>query len=329
MNILIVGGGSIGRRHLQNLQDLGYHDIWVLKRRDDPTFASKYKVNVITSFEQAKNLNIDCLFVATPTSLHIESLRFAVENNLHVFMEKPLIHTSEGLEQAKALMKDHGGVFFIGFMLRYHPLVKKIKSLLDEGGLGPAFNARFSFGSYLPYWHPYEDFRISYAAIKELGGGVINTISHELDLIQYFFGNPKTVYCQASNFGHLGIDVEENCEAIFEYPDKVISLHLDYLQKDYDRTISILCENGKIVWNWHDSQVKISRHSEDSMSITLESFEVSQLYVDEVIDFIAGIKSGESINGLNFDHAVTNTDILLNMHKSSEDGRKINLNEII
>ena len=76
-------------------------------------------------------------------------------------------------------------------MLRYHPHVKKIKEIIDSNLLGKAYSARFEFGSHLPFWHPWEDYRVSYASKAELGGGVINTIAHELDLIQYFFGEPK------------------------------------------------------------------------------------------------------------------------------------------
>jgi len=327
MRILITGGGSIGKRHLKNLQTLGYSDIWVLKRKVDTAFEQEHKVNVITSFEEAAKLNLDCLFVATPTSLHNESLKFSVEQQLHIFMEKPLIHDQKGLDEANELMKTYDKVFFIGFMLRYHPLVQRIKDILDTGQLGKAYAARFEFGSYLPYWHPWEDYKISYASRKELGGGVINTITHELDLIQYYFGTPKAVYCSANNFSKLNIEVEEVCEAIFNYEDKVITLHLDYLQKDYDRNIKILCEEGKVVWDWHDNQIKIFQHKGDIEVVGVDKeFEVNDLYINEIKHFIKLIKDEECYHALAYHHARTNTELLLLMHQSSKEKRILTYN---
>ncbi len=326
MNILIIGGGSIGKRHLRNLRQLGYENIWVLKRQSDDAFAKEHQVEVITSFVEAGRLPLDVLIVATPTALHNESLRFAKARQLHVFMEKPLIHNEPGLAEARELMKGYQGVFFIGFMLRYHPLVQQIKTILDKEQLGQVYSARFEFGSYLPYWHPWEDYKISYTSRKELGGGVINTITHELDLIQYFFGSPRSLYCEARNLQHLDIEVEELCEAIFNYPEKTVTLHLDYLQKDYDRNIKILCENGKIIWNWHDNEVRVLPHNAaPEVHRSDNGFEVNQLYVNELTHFLQLVTSGKTKHALDFEHANINTQLMLLMHQSSREGKKISL----
>lgn len=324
MKILVIGGGSIGQRHIKNLQKLGYHRIWVLKRLDNKAFEDEHSVSVITNISQAFDIGINGIFICTPTSLHLDYINFAKENGIHIFMEKPLIHNSVGLALAKELLSDFKGVFFIGFMLRYHPLVKKIKEILKDGILGNAFSARFEFGSYLPYWHPWEDYRISYASRKEQGGGVINTISHELDLIQYFFGMPESVYCQGNNFGKLEIEVEEICDAIFNFQDKVVTLHLDYLQKDYDRRIYILCDNGKILWDWHTNQVQVFKHGEDPEVFGMDTkFEVNQLYLDEVNHFIKLTKENKRNHPLDFNHAVLNTYLLLKMHESNDQSKLV------
>jgi predicted dehydrogenase len=324
MNILIAGGGSIGQRHIKNLQVLGDHSIWVLKRTQDPAFEKEFNVTVLNSYAAAEKLGLDAIFICTPTSLHNEGLEWGIKNNLHVFMEKPLIHSSEGIQKAEALLSGYTGTFFIGFMLRYHPLVRSIKTLLNEKTLGEVYAARFEFGSYLPYWHPWEDYRISYAARPELGGGVINTITHELDLIHYFFGKPESVVCEARNLNRLKIDVEEVCEAIFGYPEKTVSLHLNYLQKDYDRNIKIRCDEGEILWDWHDNQVIVKRHKEKPEAITIpKPFDVNGLYVEEVQHFLSLIQSRTVTHALDGKHAVSNTELMLKMHESSNTGQRI------
>lgn len=241
---LIIGGGSIGRRHIKNLHELGYHNLYCLKRQVDAHFELQEKVKVVTSIHELIE-KVDAVIVCSPTSLHNEGIAIAKQLNAAVFMEKPLIHNQEGVDEAISLMSSNTNPFFIGFMLRYHPLVKKINSVLDSDILGEIYSARFSFGSYLPYWHPWENHQLSYASIRALGGGVINTITHELDLIQHLFGTPKSVLAEKMNLNILDIEVEELAEAIFKYDEKLVTLHLDFLQKDYDRNILILGKNGK------------------------------------------------------------------------------------
>ncbi|MEO8567741.1 MAG: Gfo/Idh/MocA family oxidoreductase [Ginsengibacter sp.] len=318
MRFLIIGGGSIGKRHIQNLKNLGFTDIFCLKRKTDTEFAGENKVKVITDISELENTSIDAVIVCTPTSLHNEGLKIAAELKASVFMEKPLIHNHKGLIEAKKILNGFQQPFFIGFMLRFHPLVQKIASLLRDKYLGEVYSARFEFGSYLPYWHPWEDYRDSYASQKQLGGGVINTITHELDLIQYYFGDPLNMNCTKANLNRLHIEVEEIAEAVFDYENKIITLHIDFLQKDYDRRIRILCDEGSIEWNWHENKIVVKHHKKEAEYYPLDNFDVNQLYIDELKQFIQIIKNKTLHHPLDFDHAEKNTSLMLNMHEASE-----------
>lgn len=325
MNILIIGGGSIGQRHLKNLSLLGFKNLYCLKREKNPEFEQEFNCKVLTSYKEAELLDINCVFVCTPTSLHNEGLEYAVENNCHIFMEKPLIHDNAGLNEAKTLLKGYDKTFFIGFMLHFHPLVKKVKEIINSKELGKIYSARLEFGNYLPYWHPWEDYKTSYASKKELGGGVINTITHELDLVQYFFGKPKSIYCEAANFNILQIEVEELAEAIFTYDEKVVSLHIDYLQKDYDRNLKILFEQGSIKWDWHSNQIVVKKHKQEPEIVKLNDFDVNQLYIGEVKAFMNLIHQNNTKHGLDSTHAISNASLMLAMHQSATEKKRINL----
>lgn len=325
MRFLIIGGGSIGRRHIANLKLLGYTDIYCLKREPDPVFAAEHSVKVITGAGELTE-PIDAVIVCSPTSMHLDGITVAAKLNASILMEKPLVDTPSGLKQATAAMQHFKGKFFIGFMLRFHPLLTKIREILASGELGKVYHARFAFGSYLPNWHPYEDHRISYASRKELGGGVINTITHELDLVQCLFGNPDWVFCNAENFGKLDIAVEEMADAIFGFKDKVVTLHLDYLQKDYERSIRVLCEEGNVNWDWNANRVTVNRHKQAPEVFSMESFEVNQLYVDELKAFIQLVKNEPETTALDFEHAVKNAMITFYMHRSAETGKKEMIN---
>lgn len=318
MTFLVIGGGSIGKRHIKNLQSLGFTNIYCLKRNADEQFARDNKVKVISALSQLKNISIDAAIICTPTSLHNEGLKIAVELKAAVLMEKPLIHDEEGLIEAGEILRGVDRPFLMGFMLRFHPLVQKIASLLKEKYLGEVYSARLEFGSYLPYWHPWENYKESYAAKKDLGGGVINTITHELDLMQYFFGDPISVNCTKANFNKLHIEVEEIAEAVFEYDNKLISLHIDYLQKDYDRRIRILCDEGTIEWNWHEDKIIVKPHKKEAEHYPLDCFDVNQLYIDELQHFIQLIKNNTLQHSLDFSHAEKNTRLMLLMHAAAE-----------
>lgn len=327
MKIVVIGGGSIGKRHIRNLLSLGVlaEDIACLKRAEDPGFETATGVRVIVDRQQLSAFQPDAIIIATPTSLHLDGLKLAIELQAAVFMEKPLIHDAGLLTAARDLMKNHSQPFFIGFMLRFHPLVKRMKAFVDQEPLGKIWGGRFEFGSYLPYWHPWEDHRDSYASRKELGGGVINTISHELDLVLYFFGMPAQLFCKGMNFGKLGIEVEEMAVSIFQYSDKLVNIQVDYLQKDYNREIKLLCDEGRLVWNWHDNCIKVYPHKGEVEEWALENFDVNQLYVDELASFLELVQHKTLHHPLDFAYAADNTACLLKMHESDATGSMVKL----
>lgn len=317
MKHLVIGGGSIGKRHLSNLYILGETELFCFRRSYDNLFEKEFHCKVIITYDEIKHIKPDILYICNPTSKHYDGLQWAQDFGAHLFMEKPLAHNENILEEMLQRWKKQR-VFFIGFVMRYHPLVKLIKEKINNKVIGEIFSTRFEFGSYLPYWHPGENYKEGYAAKKTLGGGVINTITHELDLILHFFGIPQSVFAVKANLGHLQIDVEELSESIFSYPWGFATLHLDYLQKDYDRQIKILGSEGKITWNWRDNAIIIDRYNEPKETIELKIKDLNQLYLDELKDFFELIRLNRTQHSLDFDYAITNAQWMLAMHKSAE-----------
>lgn len=315
MKFLVVGGGSIGQRHLRNLKSLNYSELYCFKREFSKEFSTEFNCKVLITIKEVELLKPDVILICNPTALHETWIEISDRLNAAVFVEKPMIHSQKGLNN---ILKSwtHKNVFFIGFMLRFHPLVKKVKELIDSKKIGEVYSSRLEFGSWLPYWHPWEDYKTSYASLSKMGGGVINTITHELDLAQYFFGNPERVKSVKANFSILDINVEELAESILVYNDKLVTLHVDYLQKDYDRNIKILGTKGKILWNWHENAIKISLHNDLTETYELNDFDVNQLYIDELTHFINLVQKKIKLHDLDFNHAVDNTKLMLNIHES-------------
>ena len=317
MKILIFGSGSIAKRHLNNLKLLGYNNIIVFKRKFDKDFEKIFNVKVVTSYDDVLLNNLDCVFICTPTSIHLEALEFANKMKLHVFIEKPMVHDYDNLNLSKNAWLNNDKVFFIGYMLRFHQSIKNIYDIITSKKFGNVYSARFEFGSYLPNWHPNENYKNSYASKKELGGGVVRTISHEIDLVQYFFGNPIEIKTVNFNTGILKIDVEELSESILLYNDKIVTIHLDLLQKKYHRTISILFDEARLDWNWQTNEILISKNLEEIEIIKPNyNFELNDLYINELKHFFYLINNNIFIHSLDFQHALSNTELMLKIYNN-------------
>lgn len=312
MKIVVVGYGSIGRRHIGNLAKIGIDAKVYCFRRSNSSIVEFPYVVILTKVEQVRVLNPDVILVCNPSHLHLDWIELAVDLKSHIFVEKPMVTTVKDLNRAKYYSNSFNDrVFFIGFMLRYHMGILELKNHLISGKIGSPYHARLEFGGYLPSW-PYEDYKQSYAARKEMGGGVIFTISHELDIAQHLFGYDAELTVIKSSTNLLDITGEEMAELVLNYKDKQVSIHLDFLQRDYHRTIRIVGDKGSLIWDWNEGTVTLKRLGEKAETVFEETdFDVNQLYLDELRDFFNLIESKRYSHALNIDHAIKNTELLV------------------
>ena len=179
MKFMIAGLGSIGRRHLRHLEALGVKEILLYRTHratlpDDDL--APYPVE--TDLDAALAAKPDAVVVSNPTALHMEVAIPAAEQGCHILLEKPVSHTMEGLNVLQRAAAESGARILVGFQFRYHPALRKIVQVLSSGEVGKPVSFRAHWGEYLPAWHPWEDYRKSYSARKDLGGGVILTLTH-------------------------------------------------------------------------------------------------------------------------------------------------------
>tara|TARA_B100001250_G_C19816402_1_gene798660 strand:+ start:2990 stop:3985 length:996 start_codon:yes stop_codon:yes gene_type:complete len=317
--ILIIGGGSIGKRHIKNLQFLGYKNIFCLKRKHDKKFENKFNVKVLSTYQEGNKYQFDIIFICTPSSLHIDDLKFCFNQDSHIFIEKPMVTNQESYQYLKSLKFKK--IFFIGFMLRYHPLIKKIKSFISN--IENIFYSRFEFGSYLPNW-PYESYKDSYVAKIDLGGGVINTICHEMDLALYFFGVPNSIFSKKINSNIINIEAEDLSDSIFSYKNHLCSLHIDLLQKDFYRRIFIQSKDFNIHCDLFNNILSIKNLNDGSNNEEkINDFEINNLYIDELRHFFELIKNNNTDHCLNYNYALLNTEMILKMHSSANNNKEV------
>lgn len=306
MKYLIAGLGSIGRRHLRNLSTLGEKDI-ILYRTHQSTLPdddiSQFPVE--TSLEKALTHNPDAVIVANPTSLHLDIAIPAASAGCCLLLEKPISHTLERVAQLQEIATINNIKVLIGFQFRFHPGLIKIKQLLEENIIGKVYWARAHWGEYLPNWHPWEDYRQSYSARSDLGGGVALTLSHPLDYLSWFFGETSEVGAMCGKTSDLDVEVEDTAEINLRFSTGVIAnVHLDYLQKPAAHHLEIAGAQGVIqwdnstgdvnVWSEKSSRRTIEQNNHNALWTTYSApkqFERNDLFLAEMRHFMDILKS--------------------------------------
>jgi predicted dehydrogenase len=293
----VIGAGSIGRRHLRNLNAVGISKLYVFD--SDPArvsaAVSEIPAQGAASLDAALARGATAVFVCTPPVLHVELARKALLAGCHVFIEKPLSHSLDGVAELAAIAERSGHVVQVGYNLRWHPGLVKLKELLDQGEIGRVLWARVEVGQYLPDWHPGTDYRQSYTASKTLGGGIILDASHELDYILWLLGEPTEVKCMAGKVSRLETDVEDCATILLRFQSGAqADVHLDFVQRGYSRNCKLAGERGTLLWDFSSNQVSLFRADSGKWEQFPYEFETNDMYVAEASSFLQSVANGGS-----------------------------------
>ncbi len=298
MKFLIAGLGSIGRRHLRNLKTLGQTDLLLYRTHQatlPDTDLSGYPT--YTDLSEALAQKPDGVIVANPTSLHLEVATAAARAGAALLIEKPVSDSLLGIRELQAVLDQTGKPALVGFHLRYHPVLQQIKELIDANQLGKPLKAHAHWGEYLPGWHPWEDYRQSYAARADLGGGALNTLSHPIDYLRWLMGEVRSLSASLNNLSPLELDIEDNVELLLKFHSgSLATVHLDYYQRPPSHTLEISFEKGRISWNG-SSGCAIVENVEQETTDTFcppEGFERNDMFLAEMEAFVR-LCQGEGI----------------------------------
>lgn len=297
MKFLIAGLGSIGRRHLRNLLALGERDILLYRTRQatlpDDELAG---LPVETDLAAALAHKPDAVIISNPTALHLGVAIPAAQAGCHLFLEKPISHSFDRVDQLREAVAHSGSRILVGFQFRFHPGLRLIRDLLAQSALSTqqsTISVRAHWGEYLPAWHPWEDFRQGYAARPDLGGGVVLTLCHPFDYLRWLLGEYEVAWALTSRRG-LGMDVEDSAEIGLRFASGVIgSVHLDYVQRPPRHTLEIIGAQGTIRWDNADGAVQVSVAGADGKPGDWQTFPVpvgferNVMFLDQMRHFLA------------------------------------------
>ena len=296
MRIVVLGCGSIGRRHLRNLQSLGYTDLLAYDPASQARRMTKEEIGLpcLSSLDEVWAKNPEVVLVTAGTQAHVDLGLEAADHGCHLFIEKPLSYSIDRpLEKLLSQVERRNLITMIACNMRYHPGPIAVKELLELGSIGDIIAARIQVGSYLPYWQPNQDFRLGYSPSSEWGGAVLDCI-HEIDLALWYFGPAKLAGAACLGATTIGLQTDGLAEILLHHNTGVLSsVHVNFVQRDYKRSCQIIGSLGTIYWDFNERQVNM--FGEDGRLVKRlsepDDWQLNQMYVDELKHFLGSVEN--------------------------------------
>ena len=285
MLILIIGLGSIAKKHITALEKLNIScKIYAL--RSGNSAKSVEGINNIKHFTELPK-KPDFAIISNPTSYHKITIEKLLEHNIPMFVEKPALHSLEGIDKLVKSVKNSKLVNYVACNFRFHPCIEFLKNVLPKGNK-KINEINVYCGSYLPEWRAGNDFKKNYSSIKELGGGVHLDLIHEIDYIIWLLGEPNLSKSYLSNKSTLNIESNDYANFLLEYNDYSVSIILNYYRRDSKRSIEIIFEDE----TWFVDLLKSTIINNDGDVIfQSEKFLIQDTYCKQMKYFIEKINS--------------------------------------
>ena len=340
MKFLIAGLGSIGRRHFRNLIARGEKDIVLLRSHratlpDDELAGYPVETDIHSALTKHKP---DAVIVANPTSLHMDIAIPAAEEGCAILLEKPISNSLDRLDELQKAAEKSGSKILVGFQFRYHPTLNKARELIQQNALGQILTVHAHWGEYVPQWHPWEDYRQSYAARADLGGGVIRTLTHPLDYLRYLIGEVESLWSFNGHVSSLEMDVEDVAEIGLKFASGAMGgVHLNYVQRPPVHRLEIVGTDGTVRWDnadgilhFYKMTTAFGTFSDNPPAPIVETFappegfERNQLFLAQTRHFVESAR-GESEPRCTLADGAQALRLALAVQESQKSGRVIHL----
>jgi predicted dehydrogenase len=292
LTVAIIGFGSIGRRHAENLRALGVDRLVIVRRGEhaNPAFAAAAAAHVVTNLQAAIEVQPDLAIVTNPTSLHVQTARALVEAGVPVLIEKPVGHRLDEAQALANIVNDRSAFCSMAYCMRYHPAYALARRAMHEGRIGRVLYARAWFESFLPGWHPWEDYRTSYAARRELGGGVLPTLDHDIDYFNWCFGSPEATHGWSLNTQSLDIDVDDWATLVVRYAGGIAAtLSMSFSRQDRRRGFEIVGQEGTLRFSMEQGQLLLCRGETNEVLWNGRGYDLNQMYADMLADVLTAL----------------------------------------
>jgi predicted dehydrogenase len=299
MRALVVGLGSIGKRHLNNLRELvPQADITVWRQHTRPSADQAHYPNadrIVYSFEEAMVFKPEIAIIASPAAFHVETGLQLAQEGISLLIEKPFSNRLDDVEKLIQLSASRGQMLMIGYNLRFHPSLLCLKKALDDGKIGKVLSVIAEVGQYLPDWRPGTDYTKNVSAQSCLGGGVVLELSHELDYTRWLVGEVQAVNAQTSKLSDLIMDVEDSADIHLRFERGVLgNIHMDMIQRTPTRTCKLIGTEGTLIWDGFSNDVRLYSASDHVWQdiFPAQPLERNKMFLCEMEHFLDCVEHG-------------------------------------
>jgi len=328
---LIVGLGSIGKRHLRNIlaiENTKKLEIIIYSKQTKSYLSNHKNIKIFDTLDKCLLEKPDVGFITNETVHHIPIAIKLAKVGLDLFIEKPLSNKISNVKTFSKIVKTKKLITLVGCNLRFHRCINEIKNLIDQKVIGDIISVKVECGTYLPDWHPNENYSKSYASRDDLGGGVVLTCIHELDYLFWFFGETQEVFSITGKYSNLKITASDLSAIILKFKNNIIAeVHLDYFQKPEARSCKLIGTKGTITWDSLSNEVNIYdfKKSKWKSKLKIKKYDKNEMYVKELEHFIQCVnKKKKTINDISQGEYVLK--VALGIIKSSKLKKSIALN---
>jgi predicted dehydrogenase len=292
--VLLAGTGSIGRRHAHNLQllrpDVSFALLRDGAREDD--YSAAIGASVFADLQQALAWQPDLAVVATPSDRHHEIVGPLLAAGVAALLEKPIVTEQLQVETLLPLLPGAPPTQ-VGCVLRFLPSLRRVRKWLDGGAIGKVVRASLEVGQWLPDWRPSRDYRTSYSASAQRGGGVVLDLVHEIDLACWLFGADRLLGAWGAHRSSLEIDAEDVAVLALSNADGMpMTVQLDYVARPAVRRLHAVGDEGTIHWDLPARRCVLQRPGQPDESA--DGFDTARAYVDATVELLDAVECGTS-----------------------------------
>lgn len=294
LNIVLIGTGSIGRRHAENIRRLRPSAKFQIVREQSYHDAFSRSLDAVVA-ERLDELNdVDAAIVASPSSVHMNVLRELISRRIPVYIEKPIVTNYNDLTELEGLLRavKYQAPSMVGCNLRFLPSLIAVRQLIQEKAIGRIVRVSLEAGQWLPDWRPQHDYRRAYSARRALGGGVIFDLIHEIDVVAWMFGDFTDVLAVSRKLSDLEIETSDVASIVLSRDaGPLVTIQLDYISRLPVRRYSVVGDRGSITWDLGRKELRIdgpqgTTHVERGP----DAYDVSATYVTAMEEFISAVE---------------------------------------
>ncbi len=325
LHILVIGAGSVGKRHARNLRQLGCHVSCVDPRADRLTEAVE-EGTVVENFTDLKRAipaaAYDGFVIASPPVFHVDQILQVAATSRWILCEKPL---SVDAASAKRIAAASARVL-LGYTYRWWPPVVEFRRRLYAGEIGQVRHLRFVMSAHLADWHPWERYQDFFMASKEQGGGALLDESHFIDLMLWMLGRPANLFARVEKISDLEINTDDNVDILVSYASGLrVNLHLDLIGRPYERSITAVGEAGTLAWSYEENTVKLGKTGEPKWEVQSFSCKRNEMFLGATREFLRLVVGETPTPTCSVADGLAVLEVLDACRKSSETGAAVAL----